>query len=382
MSNYPEQSYMIKVRVTLRVLFIIFTFCYLYFLQGDLLSLTQKQLSQGQTTYNPLAGAIVLTSLLALLQYFIEQHVPVSNRFHASTYVPSTIILGLITSISGTLSGVWIGCSIVLLLLWVAVIWISRQIEFNEIPVNQLILKLSLPNLWIFIVLFMFVGFTGNTDECLHYELKTGKLLKENQDKEALEIGKNSLTTSRRLSALRAFAMKKDIGNKLFEYPMPYGSRGLMLIPADSTYSLYAPDSLYKFFRCYPKNASPTSYYKYIANHPQTTANNEIAKEYYLCALLLDKKIDQFAKDLPLYYNLADSTRQIPKYYVQALILYKHLRTHPVITYEDAVASENFKDFLLAVKSATAPNTKGAVARDDYGDTYWWYYFFQPICKP
>ena len=85
MTNYSEQFYMKKVRVILRVLFIIFTFCYLYFLQGDLLSLTQKQLSQGQTTYNPLAGAIVLTSLLTLLQYFIEQHITVINRLHAYT---------------------------------------------------------------------------------------------------------------------------------------------------------------------------------------------------------------------------------------------------------------------------------------------------------
>ncbi len=382
MTNYSEQFYMKKVRVILRVLFIIFTFCYLYFLQGDLLSLTQKQLSQGQTTYNPLAGAIVLTSLLTLLQYFIEQHITVINRLHACTYALPTIILGLITSLSTCIPTIWIICSITMLILCIVIVWMSKQIEFNETPSNLLFFKLLLPNIWIFIALFTFAIFSGNTDECLHYELKAGRLLKENKPEHALKVGEKSLTTSRRLSALRTFAMKKDIGNKLFEFPMPYGSKGLLLYPADSTHSLFSPDSIYKFYRCYPKTSSATNYYKYIADHPQTTINNDIAKDYYLCALLLDKQIDRFAKDLPQYYNLSDSTSQLPKYYVQALILYKHLRTHPLITYEDAVTTENFKDFLETVKKATIPNTKSSIARNNYGNTYWWYYFFQPICIP
>lgn len=371
-----------KVRVILRVLFIIFTFCYLYFLQGDLLSLTQKQLSQGQTTYNPLAGAIVLTALLTLLQYFIEQHFFIINRLHACTYVPSTIILGLITSLSTCMPTGWIICSITLLILCSIIVWMSKQIEFNETATNLLFFKLLLPNFWIFIALFIFVISSGNTDECLHYELKAGRLLKENKPDKALKIGEKSLTTSRRLSALRTFAMKEDIGNELFEFPMPYGSKGLLLYPADSTYSLFSPDSIYKFYRCYPKTSSAICYYKYITDHPQTTTNNHIAKDYYLCALLLDKQIDRFAKELPQYYSLTDSTCKLPKYYVQALILYKHLRTHPLITYEDAVATENFKDFLETVKKATVPKTESSIARNNYGNTYWWYYFFQPICTP
>lgn len=193
MTNYSEQFYMKKVRVILRVLFIIFTFCYLYFLQGDLLSLTQKQLSQGQTTYNPLAGAIVLTSLLTLLQFFIEQHITVINRLHACTYALPTIILGLITSLSTCIPTIWIICSITMLILCIVIVWMSKQIEFNETPSNQLFFKLLLPNIWIFIALFTFAIFSGNTDECLHYELKAGRLLKENKPEHALKVGEKSL---------------------------------------------------------------------------------------------------------------------------------------------------------------------------------------------
>lgn len=102
------------------------------------MSLTQKQLSQGQTTYNPLAGAIVLTSLLTLLQYFIEQHITVINRLHACTYALPTIILGLITSLSTCIPTIWIICSITMLILCIVIVWMSKQIEFNETPSNQL----------------------------------------------------------------------------------------------------------------------------------------------------------------------------------------------------------------------------------------------------
>lgn len=221
MTNYSEQFYMKKVRVILRVLFIIFTFCYLYFLQGDLLSLTQKQLSQGQTTYNPLAGAIVLTSLLTLLQYFIEQHITVINRLHACTYALPTIILGLITSLSTCIPTIWIICSITMLILCIVIVWMSKQIEFNETPSNQLFFKLLLPNIWIFIALFTFAIFSGNTDECLHYELKAGRLLKENKPEHALKVGEKSLTTSRRLSALRTFAMKRTLETNYLNFLCP-----------------------------------------------------------------------------------------------------------------------------------------------------------------
>ena len=96
--------------------------------------------------------------------------------------------------------------SIILLCLCGGACWISRQIDESDTPASARLIRIWMPNLWIFILLFTFVGITGNTDECLHYELKVGRLLNEKRHQQALEIGKKSLTTSRRLEALRAIA--------------------------------------------------------------------------------------------------------------------------------------------------------------------------------
>lgn len=382
MNHHPAPNGTKKVRVILRVLFVVFTFCYLYYLQGDLLALTQKRLSHGPATYHPLAGALVLTALLTLLQYFVARHIRMAHALHAVTYAPSVILIGLITSATDSLSVTWMVSSIILLCLCGGACWISRQIDESDMPASARLIRIWMPNLWIFILLFTFVGITGNTDECLHYELKVGRLLNEKRHQQALEIGKKSLTTSRRLEALRAIAMNREIGNKLFEYPVLHGSYSLMLYPADSARTLYTPDSLYRYFRCYPRNATPTRYYHYIATHPHTTAHSDIAREFYLCALLLDKQIDRFALEISDFYNLSDSTLQLPKYYAQALTLYRHIRTHPVITYNDAAMTENLNDFLRTARSTTIPNTRKSVTRLEYGNTYWWYYFFQPVCQP
>ena len=175
--------------------------------------------------------------------------------------------------------------------------------------------------------------------------------------------------------------MNREIGNKLFEYPVLHGSYSLMLYPADSARTLYTPDSLYRYFRCYPRNATPTRYYHYIATHPHTTAHSDIEREFYLCALLLDKQIDRFALEISDFYNLSDSTLQLPKYYAQALTLYRHIRTHPVITYEDAAMTENLNDFFAYCTQHN--HTEHAQIR--YAAGIWQYLLvvlFFPACVP
>ena len=87
-----------------------------------------------------------------------------------------------------------------------------------------------------------------------------------------------------------------------------------------------------------------------------------------LCSLLLDRKLDDFAVMLLKTYKVNAS---LPKHYKEALYLYTHTRSHPVVTMSDNVMDADFEDFEKLV-----PTTESAV-RDAYGNTYWYYYKYK-----
>ena len=58
-----------KINLVCSLLFAVFVFLYLLFFQGDLLFYAQHVLSDGMTVYNPLIGAVILTTLALLMSF-------------------------------------------------------------------------------------------------------------------------------------------------------------------------------------------------------------------------------------------------------------------------------------------------------------------------
>ena len=98
------------------------------------------------------------------------------------------------------------------------------------------------------------------------------------------------------------------------------------------------------------------------------------ACDYLLTACLLDKNLNQFAL---IVRKLYADIRSLPKHYREALILYTHLRSNPVIIYKDDVLDADFKDFQELDKKFSDKNMQRNAVREVYGNTYWYYYFFQ-----
>ena len=98
------------------------------------------------------------------------------------------------------------------------------------------------------------------------------------------------------------------------------------------------------------------------------------ACDYLLTACLLDKNLNQFAL---IVRQLYADIRSLPKHYREALILYTHLRSNPVIIYKDDVLDADFKDFQELDKKFSDKNMQRNAVRQVYGNTYWYYYFFQ-----
>ena len=88
--------------------------------------------------------------------------------------------------------------------------------------------------------------------------------------------------------------------------------------------------------------------------------------------LLLDKKLDQFVAALCKHYDV--KTAKLPTHYKEALTLYIHRRSKPVIEYHDNVVDTDFQDYQqLEHKYANKQEMQNAI-RDTYGNTYWYYF--------
>ena len=115
------------IRVVCAIVFILFSWCWLFYFQNDLLMMAQHVLSNGITHYNRLVGATGITLVLYLLQHLIHKVTRLNKSFYALTYFPSMLALGMLTDIEPDTAGgvthafswwliifyflLWVGCT-------------------------------------------------------------------------------------------------------------------------------------------------------------------------------------------------------------------------------------------------------------------------------
>lgn len=362
-------------------LFAIFSMSYLYWMQPDLLATAQHLLSKGKTVYSPLWGAVVITVVLLLLQGACRRTILYPLRFHALYFFPSALVLGLLTSIvpkegwDVRLSVDWTGVAV-----WVAayVLLTCGALRYPDRKhEKQTVFSILWVNFLCFSILCCMVGSIGNTDEVYHYRLKAERYIVEGQDSEALEIGEKSLHTDRSLTAMRSFALSRKglLAERLFEYPMYDGSEGLLPHPSDTIYVHGWLSLLYRHLGGRPGASvrSNTRFLELMAEQPSATP---AARDYLLCAYLLDKNLDGFVKTLPRYYAVDDS---LPLYYKEALVLYGRQHTSPEVLYKNNAVEANLDDFLQLRACLSSATERSNQCRRMYGNTYWWYYYFQGL---
>ena len=83
------------MRMACAIVFVVFTFLFVYDYQTDLIAYTQHVLSRGATTYNRIVGAVVITLALTLLSVGVRAVLKLRARFHALVYFPSLLLLAL-----------------------------------------------------------------------------------------------------------------------------------------------------------------------------------------------------------------------------------------------------------------------------------------------
>lgn len=376
--KYGVSQHSQKVRVLMRVLFGVFLFLFFFYYQYPLLELTQYQLSGGQTVYRPLISALVLTGLLVSAQRLVEKWIPFSDNLYFFSYLPSVIASILFIAFTPKTNGILLmfaGFAFVIFVLIVCLILRNVSgVKAGSDSVPELFSK----HFAALVLACLMIGATANSREVLAYEIKVAGLIKEGKYDEALEIGRNSLATSSRLSALRALALSRSslgLGEGLFSYPLSEGgAKQLLLEPADTTVSLLPPDSLYAQWGVWPSSReTPIEYFYRAASR---TTDSTVVGDYLLASLLLERDLDRFVEVLPDYYAISD-TVEIPRYFSEALAVYVHLKGKTENVSVDSALMKNYEDFLHYGEQYRDLIVRRNYWRRKYADTYWTYFYLQ-----
>lgn len=364
-------------------LFTFFTLLYLFVMQADLLAAAQHLLSKGRTVYSPLWGTVIITLLLLLLKGIFRRIMAYPLRFHALYYFPSCLVLGLLTSTvpgvgwSVQLSANWIWLT-VCIFLYILVTWVVLQFPDRKDGKQNVFSFLWVNFLWLALQ-FCMVNSIADTNDVYHYRLKAARHLVEGQDSLALQVGAKSLHTDRSLTAMRMFALSREhlLGERLFDFPQYDGSQGLLPGLSDTTFVHDWTKALYRHLGGKPgRNLKDnTRFLELLSRRPSATA---AAKDYLLCAYLLDKNLDAFVSALPRCHEVNDD---LPLHYKEALVLYNRLHGAPSVTYKNSVIETNLNDFLHYGMQYTDATERSNRCRRMYGNTYWWYYYYQGLSE-
>jgi len=383
MSSNTNLSYKRDARiltVACGLLFSVFSFVYLFVFQKDVVGALHYSLSQGKTFYSPLIGAIIITAVLLIFRWGINGLMGLKGPVRSLSYFPSCLLLGVLTDVNrdtfhgGSIEDKWLWLLPLLLLIYVGVTYTLRRVLRFWLNQEGSVLGLINSNLAILMLLCLMTVCIGNSNVNFHHELAVEQAIRDKDYAGARMVGVESLETTRTLTALRAHALSLEgtMGEHLFEYPQYYGADGLLFDPHSQETLRLNADSLYAYLGAKPRATEKTT--DYLARICRDDEGKHTALDYYLSALLLDKKLDKFASAVETYCFEQDT---LPRYYREAVVLYKH--SHPGYSraVNDTLMVQRLNEFLSRQKEFTSPTEEKNRMRREYGDTYWWYYRYQ-----
>lgn len=352
------------------LLFAVFSMLYFAGLQADLLQLTLQRTVPSILRFPPFTIALILTLFLLAVKLLLNKALRLKGPWHSLSFLPSFLLLVWFTRFNSL-------CLLLFLASIVLLAFFSRSRRAKSGIIHTSFSVQLQANLLIMVFCFFIVVLLGNANDLLHYELKMERQLAHGRYQSALRVAADEQATSRRLVALRAFALSRShqMGENLFEYPMPRGNQDLFLHPSDSAEMLLPMDSLRSLYGTVP---TEKNYFKYLSAQVQDTAwhRHPALADYYLCSLLLKKKVRLFAETLPRFYNVEGDLTRLPKHYKEALVILKRYTMNPAVLINDVPTETNYSDFLEELKKYPNPHIRSNYARRLYGNTYFWYYYF------
>lgn len=365
------------VCIMLQALFAIIMFVYFYFMQTPTLTLAQHLLSQGQTYYAPFLSSIVLTGTMILIQEIISRIFRFEEKYYLLSTLPVVTIATLFTAFAPQPNYSILAVNAIVLAFFIVATFIIKR--KREKPVTK---RTPIKD-WTFHTAILtcnslLLGLCSNSTDTAYYEMEISRYLYEQEYKQALVVGKESQTSSRELTALRAYAISKSgqkISNLLFKYATPNGgAENLLLIPTDSINIPFPCDSIYQHLGTSPKRGEAAlTFLKRAAEKSIKDSTHIESIDYYLCGLLLERDLNTFCKELPRFYP-NDSTL-LPLHFAQAMLLQTSADSEIYPPNIDTTLIREYKDFIFIEQSDTNNSIRCAnLIKKKKGNSYWWYY--------
>lgn len=380
--NHPTKNgSTIVIKMVCAIVFLSFSFLWLFFFQSDVLAVAQHVLSDGQTRYDRLIGALLITAVLFLLQLLSYSVTRLNKLFHALTYLPSMLVLAVISDISSDVDlhfsmGAWWIALPTVLTAWTAMVIAARRIQLYERGSAGLFSRRMWANLMTMALLIIGVVAVSNTNAVFHFRAHAETSLKEGLVDEALAVGSSSHETDASLMMLRIYALsrKGQLGERLFNYPIVGGSNAMLPFGSPSRTVLFPADTIFRYLGAIPKE--PMSTLRYLHSLESRRLAKPPVADYMLCAQLIDRNLDAFVDLIGNYYNLE---QELPRHYREALTLYAHLRSNPAVVRQDNVMEEDYAD-LQKLEAAYPDSTERKIrVAEKYFGSYWYYYKYEII---
>ena len=311
------------IRYSCAFLFAVFSFSYLYFMQGDLLTEAQFVYSRGLTSYSIPVGAIIITFVLQIVQWVVVRLLRFSWLYYSFSYFPSLFALALITNITPAdlrnfQMGYWIWLLPLILIVYLVLVYIQK----DRTPVSDSIPKLLWRNYLILFLLILLCGAIPRTHEVHHYEYATERQIIKQDYAAALRIAPQSLHATRRLTELRMYALSQQglLAECLFDYPQYYGGAGLLCVSDSDSIYRYPPLNICVRLGAIPDGVHVKNTYQYLwAINAVDSLRTPVTQDYFLCYLLLQKRLKSFSRHLQRFYQPAKEAH-LPRAYREAVV--------------------------------------------------------------
>lgn len=365
-----------------RVVYFFFLLFFFSKAQADVVAYLAAMLCGHPVTAWPWASALLLATLLTAVAYVLEKVLVNHDYSSFPAYVVSSWLAVTLVSFpfaSHTRHAMLLIFAIALI---AAEWWWKRRAPSSR---NTLWESFMPPTMKL-TALCLYIGIGAAASDTDHYELLTAQAITSGKAMRAYEVGERALSTTPRLFAMRCYLMattlEKGMGEKFMEQPIPEGGSENLLFPADTRQAYLLPaDSLSNLLGSTRQNGeTPVAYFRRCAYAEKASHGSDKstkprpAADYYLSALLLDRQLDDFAREAQNLYPEAIAHGSLPAYFAQALIFYARQRSNPAVRYHDTAIEANLLDYSDMADTIADKRKRCNLLRRSYGETYWWWY--------
>lgn len=386
--NNPQQKTAAPaIIIVCAVVFLLFSFCWLYRFQADVLAVAQHVLSDGQTSYNPFVGAVLITVILFIVQQGVYAVLRLNSCNHALTYFPSFLLLAMVSGLaadnSGHISmGKWLWLFPLLMVLWGGFVWFSKQVVQTECDTSRSgpFSRHTWRSTLLMCGMMLMVALFGSTNAVYHYRVHAEMALNNGNPDEALRAGARSAETDESLTMLRLYALSQKglIGDSLFSYPVCGTSNDMLpLKDSRSRLLLYPVDSLWSYFGSVRPSEDMTVH-EYLDALSVDSLSTSALRDYRLSAMLIDRQLDSFVVALPSYYPVVPDS--LPRHYREALVLYYYNNVSDSTlraSCSDSLMIQRWQDFSDLRDQYSRNSEQQLRILEHFGRSYWTYYLFK-----